>query len=361
MAGSAGKSLRMDRRMVLNRGGTFCFSRPLLTLPLFPKRVRNALFVSMLPLWRLSGCNVRTGLKFVSHSKTVFMKSTLPFFFLLLAQAAFAQFHLGVTAGVASYSGDLNSKTYKKSKPMVGLSLNYEVSDRFMLRTGFNFAKVEGGDPFSGSTFLKQNRNLSFQSGITEFNLVGELTTFNLYNIRWSPYFFGGVALYHFNPYVKDSTGSKIFLRPLGTEGQGLSIYPERKPYNLTQIAIPFGGGIKYNINDNIRLGLEMGFRRLFTDYLDDVSGTYADEAVLLAERGPRAVQYAYRGDEVPGETAFYPDAGYPVKDAQRGNAETKDWYYFTGLHLTFRLGGGYGKTDASGKRGKYGCPAVPM
>src|SRR5205085_10096697 len=128
----------------------------------------------------------------------------------------------------------------KRTKPAVGLSLNYELSDRFMLRSGFNLAKVEGGDPYSGSTLLKQIRNLSFTSNITEFSLIGELTTFNLYNIRWSPYFFGGIAVYHFNHYVKESAGAKIFLQPLSTEGQRLSIYPERKPYNLPQFAIPY-------------------------------------------------------------------------------------------------------------------------
>jgi len=293
--------------------------------------------------------------------KTVFMKKGLLPVFLLLAHAVFAQFHLGVFAGGANYIGDLNDKPYKRTKPAVGLSLNYEVSDRVMLRSGLMLGRVEGGDAFSGSTFLKQNRNLRFQSGITEFNLLGEITAFNLYNIRWSPYAFAGIAVYHFNPYVTDSAGGKVFLQPLGTEGQGLTSYPDRKPYALTQLAIPFGGGIKYNVNDNIRLGLEVGMRRLFTDYLDDVSTTYADEAALLAAKGPVAVRYAYRGGEVPGETTTYPDAGYPTKDASRGNAKTNDWYYFTGLHLTFRLGGGYGKTDASGKKSGYGCPSNPM
>lgn len=283
------------------------------------------------------------------------------FFLLLLSLQGFSQFHLGVFLGTTSYNGDLNDKPFKRSKGAFGLSLNYEISDRFMLRSGFNFGKVEGGDQYSGSTFLKENRNLSFQSAISEFNLMGELTVFNLYNIRWSPYAFAGLALYHYNPYVKDSSGAKVFLRPLSTEGQGLTAYPGKKPYALTQLAIPFGGGIKYNINDNIRLGLEIGFRKLSNDYLDDVSGDFVDEATLLVERGPKAVQYAYRGDEVPGEHPLYPDNGYPAKGTQRGNIETKDWYYFTGLHLTFRLGGGYGKTDASGKKGRYGCPTVPM
>lgn len=277
---------------------------------------------------------------------------------LFTVQTAFAQFHLGVFAGGASYMGDLNDKAFKKTKPALGISLNYEISDRVMLRSGLTFGKVEGGDQFSGSAFLKQNRNLSFQSNITEFSLIGELTAFNLYNIRWSPYFFGGIAVYRFNPYVTDSA-RKVFLQPLGTEGQGLAEYPDRKPYALTQFAVPFGGGIKYNINDNIRLGVELGFRRLFTDYLDDVSKSYAEESALLAANGPRAVRLSYRGDEVPGDNSTYPDTGYPIKDSQRGNPNTSDWYYFTGIHLTFRLNSG--KTGGSGSRSGYGCPTNPM
>ena len=288
------------------------------------------------------------------------MKRLLPLFLLLTVQSSFSQFHLGVFAGGANYVGELNDKPFRRTKPAVGLFLNYEISDRFMIRTGLTMAKVEGGDKYSGSEFLKQNRNLSFESNITEFSLIGELTAFNLYNIRWSPYAFGGIAVYRFNPYVRDS-GRKVFLQPLGTEGQGLAGYADRRPYALTQIAVPFGGGIKYNINENIRIGIELGFRRLFTDYLDDVSTSYADENALRAERGPQAVRFSYRGDEVPGEIATYPDNGYPAKDAQRGNIKTKDWYYFTGLHLTFRLNSGYGKTDASSKRRGYGCPASPM
>ena len=271
----------------------------------------------------------------------------------------FSQLHFGAFVGGANYIGDLNDKLYKRTKPAVGLSLNYELSDRFMLRSGFTFGKIEGGDQFSGTPFLQQNRNLSFQSTLTEFNLIGELTVFNLYNINWSPYAFGGIAVYRFNPYVQDS-GTKVFLQPLSTEGQGLPS-SQQNPYKRTQFAIPFGGGVKFNLNENIRLGVEVGLRRLFTDYLDDVSGFYADETELLTAKGPTAVQLSYRGDEVPGEVPGYPDNGYAAKNAQRGNIKTKDWYYFSDVHLTFRLGGGYGKTSASGNRQKYGCPSVPM
>jgi opacity protein-like surface antigen len=297
----------------------------------------------------------------LSECKTVFMKPLLLCFLFFISQAAVAQLHVGVFAGGASYMGDLNDKPFKRTKPAIGASLNYEVSDRFMLRSGITFGRVEGGDQYSGTEQQKQIRNLSFKSDITELSLMGELTAFNLYNIRWSPYAFAGIAFYHFNPYVTDSLGTDVFLQPLSTEGQGLAEYPNRKPYKLNQWAIPFGAGIKYNLSDNVRLGFELGFRRLFTDYLDDVSTSFVDENILLAGRGSQAVAFSYRGDEVAGELPSYPDNGYPAKDAQRGNPKTKDWYYFTGLHLTFRIGGGYGRTDASKKSKSYGCPVMPM
>lgn len=289
------------------------------------------------------------------------MKSLLLFFLLTCSTTVFSQWHFGVFGGTANYVGDLNDKPFKRTRPAFGVSLNYEVSDRFMLRSGFTFGRVEGADAYSGTSFQKQNRNLSFKSDVSELSLIGELTAFNLYNIRWSPYAFAGIAFYHFNPFTTDSSGLEVSLPGLSTEGQGLAEYPSRSPYKLNQWAIPFGGGIKYNLSDNIRVGLELGFRRLFTDYLDDVSATYIDPAILLAARGPQAVRLAYRGGEVPGETPVYPDAGFPAKDAQRGNPKSNDWYYFTGLHFTFRLGNSAGRSDASRRNKSYGCPSVPM
>lgn len=285
----------------------------------------------------------------------------------LLTYRAFAQspFHIGVFAGIANYQGDLSSHNYQQSKPAFGVTANYELSDRVMLRGGLTFAKIAGADKYGNSDFLKQNRNLSFESNIAELSLVGELTVFNLNTIRWSPYVFGGLAVFHYNPYTYDTTNTKYYLKPLSTEGQGLSPYPDRKPYSLTQLAIPFGGGIKYALTDNIRLALEIGIRKTFTDYLDDVSAAYVDKDVLGTERGPKAVELSYRGGEVPGEYGtgagvIYPDNGYPAKGVQRGSAKHDDYYYFTGLHITFRLGDG-NRGMGGGGRSAYGCPANPL
>ena len=179
---------------------------------------------------------------------------------------------------------------------------------------------------------------------------VTEYYFFNLYDRRYSPYVFAGLAAYRFNPYAYNGTSDKIFLKPLSTEGQGIPGYPNREQYSLTQVALPFGGGIKFAISDNLRVGLEMGIRKLFTDYFDDVSTTYADPNDLLAARGQLAVDRSDRGDEVPSGSP-----AYPTKGDQRGGEKSKDYYYFSGLHLTYRLGAGGG--GSNGGKNKTGCP----
>ena len=152
-----------------------------------------------------------------------------------------------------------------------------------------------------------------------------------------------------FTKSFSDTSGNKIYLEPLSTEGQGLAQYPDRKKYKLTQFSIPFGGGIRLRVTDNISLGYELGFRKTFTDYLDDVSSTYVDPFVLAQAKGLKAVEMAFRGGEVKNSNAVYPPDG-----TMRGGAKYKDWYYFHGITLTVGL-----NTNGmrSGKRGNIDCP----
>ena len=274
-----------------------------------------------------------------------------------LSFSAFSQnFHIGLFGGLSNYQGDLTDKFYVKnsSKAAAGINLQYELSDRVLLRGGFMYGKITGNDDFNTKTYL-QLRNLDFTSSIAEVSVIAEYSIFNINNIRWTPYLFGGVALFRFNPYTHGLDHEKIFLKPLSTEGQGLEGYPESRPYSLTQVALPFGGGFKYALNDNVRIGAEVGIRKTFTDYIDDVSTNYADPSNLLEQRGQQAVDFAYRGDEVIGG-----NPAYPTKGDQRGGAEQKDLYYFSGLTLSFRIGGGYGSTFAGkGGRSRLDCPKV--
>lgn len=188
--------------------------------------------------------------------------------------------HLDLFGGIATYQGDLQNKrfTLDQSNPSFGLGLSYDLSPRFSIRSGYTYGVVEGDDKKNTSVKGNDLRNLNFKSAISELHIGLEYNFFNLEGTSLTPYVFAGIAVFHFNPYTKDTAGNKIYLKPLSTEGEGLSAYPDRKEYKLTQLSIPFGGGLKFKLNESLQVGLEVGLRKLFTDYLDDVSTSYVDE-----------------------------------------------------------------------------------
>jgi hypothetical protein len=239
---------------------------------------------------------------------------------------------IGLFTGIINYQGDLkpNSFTFNHSNPAFGIYISKTLSRWFQLRAGVSMGKVEGADRFN-KEYLKP-RNLSFYSNISEAYFAVELDIPGLPVSRMTPYIYGGLGMFHFNPWTYDRAGQKTFLQPLSTEGQGLSQYPQQKPYKLTQMLLPFGAGLRYAVNDNFQLGIEFSQRKTFTDYLDDVSTHYVDHDVLLAAKGPQAISLAYRGDELPGGSA------YPHDGEQRGTPGNRDWYYFLGIVAQVKL-----------------------
>ncbi len=258
--------------------------------------------------------------------------------------------HLFLAGGLMNYQGDLQAKriTFNQSHPYLGGGLYYELSEKLYIRAGAVMGKVSAHDKYSPVNYT---RNLSFESRIYEGHLGLEYDILNAYEHRITPYLFAGLAGYHFSPYGVDSTKKKTYLQPLGTEGQGF--YQGRKKYSLNQLAIPFGGGVKLVVNDNVYIRVEAVLRKLQTDYLDDVSTTYVPEPALLANNGPVAVAFAYRADELP---QYYNT--HATEGAIRGNPSSKDFYYTVGISLSYRLGSGDGY-ERGGKPGKskLGCP----
>jgi hypothetical protein len=256
------------------------------------------------------------------------------------------KFHLTLFGGISNYQGDLQSKrfTFQQANAAVGVGALYELSNKFFLRGNVTFGKVQGDDKFGAYAF----RNLSFSSPVTDAHLGLEYDLLNSYENSLTPFVFTGISVFRFNPSTIDSTGQKVFLQPLGTEGQGYFL--GRTKYNLTSMALPFGAGVKLSLSENIKVRFELGLRKTFTDYLDDLSTTYADENELRLNNGQRAVDLAFRGDESKAGSLPYPDA-----NSVRGNPKSKDWYYFTGLGISFRLSPKF----PGGKAGKSGtgCP----
>jgi len=250
-------------------------------------------------------------------------------FFLLISNVCHGQKWMGeVVAGVSQYNGDLTQQaiSFKRIKPAVGFNVKYVSGDLLDIRVGLLFARV-GADDKDNKRADYQARNLSFKTNIQELSVAAEFNLVDPEVYLQIPYVFAGVGVFHFNPFTYDNEGNKTYLRPLSTEGEGLSDYPARKNYSLIQFCIPFGAGFKIKTTDKWQLSYEFGYRFLLTDYLDDVSKTYVSLEVLNLRKGPKSSELAYR------KKTPFTEEGYP-----RGNSKVRDYYFFTGLKFAFNL-----------------------
>ncbi len=209
--------------------------------------------------------------------------------------------HVGVGVGALSYSGDiLNPKT----KLALQGNYTYELTDHFNVRGQLSFGNIGATDASAPNYSSPANplyaRPHPFKSKIQDVSLLVE---YNLLNMnggsKWTPYIFSGVGFFHYVPY--DTRNNTVY-------------YATDKRNKLN---IPFGGGIKYGLTDNIRLNLETNIRHATTNDLD----------------------------------------GYNPPN------EGKDWFYTVTLGVSFRLGGDYSsnKSGGSGKNrtNRKNCPPV--
>ena len=254
--------------------------------------------------------------------------------FLFIINFCFGQeWQAEVMVGVSGYNGDLTQKmlSLKALKPAVSFNLKYDVNNLLILRGGIAWGTVTADDKNNSEVNLKR-RNLNFTTNILEGSLCAEINLFEPGVYYSYPYLFGGVGVFHFDPYTHDKDNKKTYLQPLSTEGEGLPEYPRRKTYKRTQLCFPVGGGWKLNINKRWDIIYELGYRVLLTDYLDDVSTTYVNPQILLMHKGEKAVELAIRQEPALG-------TNLPHDGTKRGNPEIKDSYFFSGLKLPVHLG----------------------
>lgn len=244
-------------------------------------------------------------------------------------------FTLRTNIGLATYYGDLTEKVkvFDQSSTSFSLGLGYDITDQIIGRFDFSIMKLKADDRFNTRIDLK-NRNLNFTTTLWDVALGVEYEFLNMISedYLFTPYIGIGVGLCHFNPWTIDRTGVKRYLRDIGTEGQGLPSYPERKKYSTIAAFFPINFGFKYAISENIRFVFDLNFRKPLTDYLDDVGNTYPDRDIILNESPDpiTTLGLTYRGDEVS-------NAPYPGVNINRGGY-TQDFYYTASIGLSFRL-----------------------
>lgn len=248
--------------------------------------------------------------------------------------------------GGSDESGSNFVKDFEFSQTRMGgtAGIRYWIARRVAIQSAFSFGYVRGDDSKTNNEF-RQNRNLHFRSPILEgqlrleYNLIAEKKghRYNLRKVRGRPGnnvtldVFAGIAGFWFNPQAQYQD-VWYNLQPLGTEGQ--NYIDTREPYSRISMSIPFGFQVKYIINRKWSVGLEFGPRFSFTDYIDDVSTTYAD---------PDLVSIAAGGNYIAGELADpsfsrSTDPNMTAAGQQRGNSFDDDLYMFMFATVNYKV-----------------------
>ncbi|SNS83521.1 hypothetical protein SAMN05421640_1442 [Ekhidna lutea] len=225
------------------------------------------------------------------------MKNLLTAFLLLASTATQAQnflswqfsdryFSFSLGTGTSTYFGELNANNTISDDPsQISLGIEARLLNRIGARIEGSYFTLKGNDANAPDSSFQRQRNLSFQSK----NLHGQLHIIYYlkpyqgdYYKRWTfdPYLFGGVGYMRFEP-TTELGSERYSLREAQTEGV------EYKKWVTT---IPAGVGGKFKINEFLNVNIEASYHFAFTDYLDDVSNTYATEfssttARLLSDR----------------------------------------------------------------------------
>ena len=223
----------------------------------------------------------------IQHLLSFCLAIALP---LISAEAQFKYankfWEVGVALGTSSYGGELTNSILdpKQLHFAGGAFLRYHPSRFVGLRLQGTYGNVSGNDADS-KDLNNQIRNLSFKSHIFEVGLMADFFILG-YNPEksnmFSPYISAGISVFNFKPKARHFDPNYfdkwVELQPLHTEGQGAM--PGRDPYKLTQASVPLAIGVLYAVHSHINIGLELGYRITFTDYIDDVGMYYPIDAV---------------------------------------------------------------------------------
>jgi hypothetical protein len=270
-------------------------------------------------------------MKRFKHKITVLLLlSFLIFGNIIQAQQFKPNTEIGILLGASYYLGDLNAVHFNQSSPAAGLVIRKNIDKRFAYKAEIMYLNLRSDERDSDDT-IAASRGLHFRSpvyelsGQVEFNFLPYDPGNPLYT--WTPFLYGGVSIFNFNPQAENKNGDWVDLQEMGTEGQGTTLPNTDSKYSLIQFAAALGGGIKIAVSNTFNIIFEYSTRKTFTDYLDDVSGNYVSNTPTEWSDNPDALYLSDPNDRV-----------YPY-GKERGNPNKKDWHSFAGVTLSFKLG----------------------
>jgi hypothetical protein len=223
--------------------------------------------------------------------------------------------------GTSTYFGELKDKGgYIDPRINMNVALQYFIIPQVALRGEVAWFQLSGDD--ASSTGAHATRNLSFVSNNFEASITGALHLKPM-NYRYyqrppfNAYVYAGIGLLRFNPRA-ELNGEMHSLQPLMTEGVA---------YNRIGVILPAGAGVKVKAGPFFNVVVEGGYRKTFTDYLDDVSTVHPDKSTWT---DPIRIALSDRGPEV--------DAAPRAPGSVRGNSDKMDGYFLLNFKVEYYL-----------------------
>ena len=286
---------------------------------------------------------------------------------------------MGLEIGPSVFLGDLGGHrgkgtyflkdwNFPVTKLMPGAFFAVYPAEWIGFRGSVNFTQLTGDDEYIKTDgkweLTRKVRDIEFRSNIVEAYAAFELYPTVLTNLKYDyvprmrPYGVLGVGWFKFNPqapYTNPSTGQTTWvdLKPLRLEGQG--VIQGRKEYELNQLMIPMGFGMKYDATDRLSINLEVLHRKTFTDYIDDVSIRYADINTIAPYLTPQQQAEArYMLGQGITNLQFRSPYGPGRK---RGNPKRNDAYFSVTFKMAYKFGNLYNSIFQDNLK-KVRCPS---
>ncbi len=201
---------------------------------------------------------------------------------------------VGFLFGLTLYSGDLTDDPIEISETHLGYGafVRYAFNNHFALK-GHVYSGAISGDDRNSSTLAY--RSLRFSTSIIELAMVAEWSPFarsgysmtGVHRVRVTPYLFGGVG----NTFARTQAE---YYGPPERRNEILRVPFPEQGLPTRFLIVPVGGGIRADLFERIIVGVEAGWRPVFSDAIDGIK--------------------------------------------QNGNPGSGDWYYFTGATVSFLL-----------------------
>lgn len=209
----------------------------------------------------------------------------------LFSVCGFAQtYEIGGFIGGANYIGDVGkTQIINPNNLVIGGLVKWNRSPRHSFRASINFGKITAND-LDSKDERRIQRGYSFTNNIKEFGLGMEFTFWE-YNTHsgqpiHTPYLYTGITYFLYDNLYRNHELEMV------------------KDGNKSAFALPIVLGYKATISRTISMGMEIGARYTFTDNLDGSD-----------PKGAGNMDYNF------------------------GNLNSKDWYVFSGITLTFAFG----------------------